>query len=535
MHALSKTVEIGLRKRQLNPYTWFGIVLYVLLAFGPFLILSQEMISSLLSGQNDLLALAIPTGRRLNLLTNSLLLSVGVAVVSMIIGWCGAVALWMTPRGNLFPIIGFVLSLVVLPPYIHALTWINVVSTVNDVLPGIRISSYGLVACLWVEVSAFAPLAFCFAWFGLRNIDPELIEVARVARGDWETLRRVVLPIGSPAALTGGALIFLLSLMDYSLPSLLQYNVYSLEIFAEYNASHLPVRAFVLSLPLMALSVLCVVVILKPIQALALRNLSFRTAWITPPHLPWWFQALIRIVSAIFIMQIALPVVNLAISGSKVLPSTLMTSSGDITYSFYVAGLAALISLPIAVLLARHLFSKVWLQWFVFLLPVAIPASLIGVGYVSASRVNVIQGSLLMDVMPALVGAARFLPLAVLVSIAQIRRVDILLFEAALVFQPSRWRRNFQVSLPVLIPGLLTAFATVFALTLGELGATLMVMPPGRTTLTMRIYNYLHYGASDAVAGLCLILMMIVFGIGVITSAVFTRRSGAAPWSDLAE
>lgn len=535
MYALSKTVEIGLRKHQLKLSTWFGIALYVLLAFGPFLILSQETISSLLSGQNDLLALAIPTGRRLNLLMNSLLLSVGVAGFAMIIGWCGAVAFWITRRSALFPVIGFVLPLVVLPPYIQALTWISLVSAINDVLPGIRISSYGFVACLWVEVSSFAPLAFCFAWFGLRNIDPELIEVARVARADWEILRRVVLPIGAPAALTGGALIFLLSLLDYSLPSLLQFNVYSLEIFAEFNASHLPVRAFVLSLPLMIISVSCVVLILKPIQTLTLRNLSFRAVWTNPPRLPRWFRALLRIASVTFIIQIALPVINLTISGSRALPSTLMANIPDMTYSFYVAGLAALIALPIALLLAKHLFSKAWTQWFVFLLPVAIPAALIGIGYTSASRIHAIRGSQLMDIMPAFVGAARFLPLAVIISIAQLRRVDTLLFDASLVFQQARWRRYLLVALPVLMPGLLTAFGTVFALTLGELGATLMVMPPGRTTLTTRVYNYLHYGASDAVAGLCLVLMLIVFGIGVMTSTAFAQRNGSSSRNELAE
>jgi iron(III) transport system permease protein len=63
----------------------------------------------------------------------------------------------------------------------------------------------------------------------------------------------------------------------------------------------------------------------------------------------------------------------------------------------------------------------------------------------------------------------------------------------------------------MLLPGLLAAGGIAFALTTGELGATLLVAPPGQATLTMRIYNFLHYGATGTVAGLC--LMMALFSV----------------------
>jgi iron(III) transport system permease protein len=66
---------------------------------------------------------------------------------------------------------------------------------------------------------------------------------------------------------------------------------------------------------------------------------------------------------------------------------------------------------------------------------------------------------------------------------------------------------------------------------MGELGATLMVIPPGKATLTMRIYNYLHYGASDTVAGLCLVLALGVLLAGVLAGLVILMwsRLFAAP------
>jgi iron(III) transport system permease protein len=75
------------------------------------------------------------------------------------------------------------------------------------------------------------------------------------------------------------------------------------------------------------------------------------------------------------------------------------------------------------------------------------------------------------------------------------------------------------------LPGFVAAACVVFALAAGELGATLVVAPPGQATLTMRIYNYLHYGASQTVAGLCLIMASTALGAGV--AALFGIRGWA--------
>ena len=75
-------------------------------------------------------------------------------------------------------------------------------------------------------------------------------------------------------------------------------------------------------------------------------------------------------------------------------------------------------------------------------------------------------------------------------------------------------------------PGLIVAGMTVFLLTIGELSATLLVLPPGRNTLAVKTYNLLHYGASDAVAGLCLLLVVTgwLAGLAAITALAARRR-----------
>ena len=127
--------------------------------------------------------------------------------------------------------------------------------------------------------------------------------------------------------------------------------------------------------------------------------------------------------------------------------------------------------------------------------------------------------------MPLLAGLARFAPIAGILLVTQLRRIDPSLIEAARMLETSALRTWLWIQLPILAPGLLAAAAVLFVLTLGELGATLLVAPPGHATLTMRLYNFLHYGASDTVAGLCLVLMAAVLFFGFLVLLVLVTWS----------
>ncbi len=84
------------------------------------------------------------------------------------------------------------------------------------------------------------------------------------------------------------------------------------------------------------------------------------------------------------------------------------------------------------------------------------------------------------------------------------------------------------VRIPLIGPGLLAAALMTFVLSLGELGATLMVVPAGQSTLTIRIYNFLHYGASQTVASLCLsiTLLVLIFALAAaLVMAAWGRKT----------
>ena len=65
----------------------------------------------------------------------------------------------------------------------------------------------------------------------------------------------------------------------------------------------------------------------------------------------------------------------------------------------------------------------------------------------------------------------------------------------------------------MLLPGLICAMALAFFLAMGEEGIMLVLMAPGKEAASVKIYNYLHYGASEYVSGFCLVIILFMLGL----------------------
>jgi iron(III) transport system permease protein len=503
-----------------------GILIYFLIVLGPFVVLIAELVSSLAHGHSEWLMLALPTGRRLGLLINSIGFAAAVAAGGLILGTLGSTVLWQWDFGWRSYLRWLVIVLAPLPPYIHALVWTSAINALNSMLQSlgmVTIPAHGWIVCWWIQVMSLAPIAVGLSLAGLKAVEPAMIDSARMLRSDFFSLSRVMLPLAAPSLLAGTGILFLLSLMDYSVPSLLNLNVYALEIFAEYSASNEPVRALILSFPLLIIAVAVAIPSLATLKHAAQSSTWSIPVWKVAPVWPGWLVTLQKATIVVLAVQILLPLLILTTSAGtwKNLSSSIISSRNEIIFTFWINILVALLCIPIALSAARELVyanKHKSLLWILIIAPLAIPPPLIGIGLIAVWNKPLFSGVYGSSLMPVLAGLARFAPLAVMVLAAQFRRIDPLLIDAARILQPGRSQVWKHVWLPMLLPGILAAAGISFALTTGELGATLLVAPPGQSTLTMRIYNFLHYGASDAVAGLCLMMTAITLATGIVVA-----------------
>lgn len=127
----------------------------------------------------------------------------------------------------------------------------------------------------------------------------------------------------------------------------------------------------------------------------------------------------------------------------------------------------------------------------------------------------------------ALAAAIMAFPLMVRAIRLSIEAVDIRLEAAAATLGASQWRIYYTITLPLILPGILTGMVLGFAKAMGEFGATITFVSsiPGQTqTLPSAIYAFLQVPGGEASA-LRLVLISVFISVGaLILSEVMARR-----------
>jgi iron(III) transport system permease protein len=79
------------------------------------------------------------------------------------------------------------------------------------------------------------------------------------------------------------------------------------------------------------------------------------------------------------------------------------------------------------------------------------------------------------------------------------------------------WLRFWLVVWPQRRFGLAATWLAVFAMAAGDLACSILVVPPGVTTVPIRVFGLIHAGVDDQVAGLCLVMFT---GVATAVAAV---------------
>ena len=409
------------------------------------------------------------------------------------------------------------------PACVHALAWLKWSAIMNKT-GFLAWSSRGWVMSWFVESMALLPIGVLIIAGGVLTINKEQIMAARLLGSDAKFLARLLPRYLQPQIMATAAIVLILAINDYAIPSIFSVNVYALEIFVEYSSSLSVSRTILKSIPLMALQIIILIAILNVIAQVFLSGKSgeFAENNLVFPKLVNWLAGLAMVLVAV---QIAGPgsVILLDQQMWLELGHTLTSTAPDLATSLLIGVVAVVAGVPViyatAVWLNRTRFKQLGL--FIVLLPSVLPAALMGAAYINMfnqPQTTIIYNSILM---PALAVLARFMPFGVIITLAWIKRLDPDLLHAAEILEGRTIRNALLIKLPMIATGLLLGSALIFLFCLGELGATVLVLPPGLSTVTVRLYNYLHYGASEQVQGLSFILLAIIgllAGLGMLLS-----------------
>lgn len=116
------------------------------------------------------------------------------------------------------------------------------------------------------------------------------------------------------------------------------------------------------------------------------------------------------------------------------------------------------------------------------------------------------------------------IPLATLVIIARMQRIDRSLEEAAMDLGADEWTTLWKVTLPLLKPGILAAALLTFPWSFHDFVITFFVAGIGSSTLPIRVYSMIRLGVSPMVGALGTMIVVVPL-IMVIIAVRLEKRS----------
>lgn len=445
------------------------------------------------------------TSRQMGLMKTSLVLAGFTSLISLLIGVPLAFLFHKTDLPGKKYLAFVCLTPLLLPPYIQALVWTGLS------FPYIHTPA----GAVFVFTLSFFPFVTIITGSGLRSMDLSLEEAALISRGKWQTIRKITLPMITPHIMAGAIIVFVFTIINFEVPDVLRVMVYPVEIFIHFSAFYDEKTATLLSTPLIGLTLFLIwgqMLYMKNRSYVALgqsygEHSLFVLNRFKFPCVVW--------VLTIITFAVIIPVIFL-VKGAGNLDNYMQvfTSSRDhIFYSIIIAFSSALImtlvSFPVAYYLVRSKGGLSSTLDYGIQLSFGIPSIVLGIGLIHVWNRDWSDGIYSSSWILIFAFISGYSPFVIKVISAKICQIHTEWEEAALLGTGSRVKTLLGVVLPLSMPGIVTGFFIGFVLSLFNLGTALLVIPPGKGSLPISIYNFMHYGAMDAVYAQSIILIAI--------------------------
>jgi iron(III) transport system permease protein len=422
---------------------------------------------------------------------------------------------------------------VLLPPYVLGLAWTYLWSGSGPVarlvgrdVPGEW--TYSLTGAVIVLGIALYPLSMLATEAAIREVDGRLEDAARIVVSPGRVLWRITLPLAAPAIAAAALVIFVLAASEFGVPGLLRVRVYTTEVFTAFAALYDFGRAIVLTVPLLVLSVAAAGLagVIAGDRLVAGRRRSTAPSSMLDGCRRPAIAAVLVVLTAALVAPLAILVGEA--QAARSVPAVLSGSGPAIARSLVLAAVGATLVVIVASVIGHaRARARARPGAFVDVMLIglfAVPGTVVAVGLIGLWNRPGWPGAVYgTDAMLVLGYLARFIPVAALALAAASRAVPASQEEAAAVSGAGWVRTTWHIVLPQLRLGLLATWVIVFVLAFGELGVSILVVPPGEATLPIRIYTIIANTAPAHVAALALLQAVVVLvplaGLGALLSS----------------
>ena len=499
--------------------------------------------------------LLVASVRLRGLLVNSTLLAGGALLISVPLGTLLAVAIAKTSLGGRHFLERCLVVMLFVPLYVQATAWQAAVGQGGWLVDVGWLAGWltGWRGAIWIHGMAAIPWVVLFVAATLRKVPRELEEESLQDVAAWRVLWRVSLQHAVAGMVAAGLWVTVLCFSEIAVTDLFQVRTFAEEIYTAASLGTLDGLSVgepsivgselwlgTLSIVFLVAAALTAIWIWVPVADFV----SPASDWVWRLRRGRWVFSLLA--WGILAGVVGLPLLGLlGKTGVVVTPSaegvvqswsagkaaTLVASSPwehrrELGWSLMIGGVATGAAVVGAVLLGWGMRTRRLPSLSTALLLAlgfAIPGPLLGVWIIG--WLNHPGDSMLWPLTwcydhtilaPVLAQFLRALPLATLIVGAQFASLPQDVLDSARSDGAGWWRQLTSIALPWSWPAVAAAGCMAMIVAMGDLAATLLVVPPGVSPLSVRIFGLLHYGAEDRVSALCLMLMLVLGGVVAI-------------------
>ena len=418
----------------------------------------------------------------------------------------------------------------------------------------------GWRGAIWIHAMAAIPWVTVIVGIALRHVEPQLEEAALLSGNQWSAFFHVTLRRSWFAVVAAAVWVAIITAGEFTVTDMWWLRTYAEDIFRGFAVGETPEEAAFGILPSVAAAAIlllaAMIVLMRVLCEFRMPTRAPRLFELGVWRIPHFVVALAMLTSLVgvplfnLVMQLGLDVEQLpdetyqrswtASHAAQMLAYSVWEFRREAGWSLVTSAAAAtcvlFVAIPLAWLACEDGARK-WPMAMVAAILFALPGPLLGLLLVWAfNSTNWTWLHFLYDrsiLAPTLAISLRALPLAMIIVWYALRSVPQKTLDAAALGGASRWGQLIFVAMPQRVPALTAAWLMGLAIAIGDLAASFLVLPPGASPLSRRIFEEVHYGVPDRIAGITLVTMMLTSAIVLAALFLFTwskRRRGHSAW-----
>ena len=493
-------------------------------------------------------------------ITNTLKVGFLVGVLSTIVGLLFAyVEVYVRVGkavGGLFKVVSMLP--VVSPPFVLSLSMIMLfgkAGLITRFLLGIYDNNvYGFWGIVIVQTLTFFPVCYMMLKGLLKNIDPSLEEAARdMGASRSKVFLTVTMPLLLPGLGNAFLVTFIESIADFANPMIIggSYDTLATTIYLQITGAYDKEGAAAMAVVLLSITLLMFAVqkyYLEAKTAATLTGKASRGRMLIEDRSVSVPLTILCALAAFFVimMYACVPIGALFPTwGYKFTPLTfkwfgqvftkykgLRAFRDSFVLSLIAAPITALLSMIISYLVVKRRFKAKGFIEAVSMLAMAVPGTVLGVGYIRGFSGGVFHTGFLQGIYGSaailiIVFVVRSLPTGTRSGISALRQIDKSIEESAYDMGADSFKVFMTVTLPLIKDSFLSGLVTAFVRSITAISAIILLVTPQFLLITVQINEFAEKGSYSIACAFATILIIITYG-AVLLMNLFIKFFGTS-------